>query len=96
VRCWRVRSIERSEPAANEVRVNVRAASLNFNDIDRWRGNLVSVPTPTFLAQRPQDAFGRHRYDPADFCWTDAGLATEFRNYTDRYGVKTGETAPAG
>jgi NADPH:quinone reductase len=41
-----VRTLERPEPGPNEVRVKVRAASLNFNDIDRCRGNLVSVPTP--------------------------------------------------
>ena len=41
-----VTSIERPEPGPNEVRVKVSAASLNFNDIDRCRGNLVSVPTP--------------------------------------------------
>ena len=41
-----VRSLERPEPGPNEVRVKVSAASLNFNDIDRCRGNLVSVPTP--------------------------------------------------
>jgi NADPH2:quinone reductase len=41
-----VRTIERPEPGPGEVRVEVRAASLNFNDIDRCRGKLVSVPTP--------------------------------------------------
>ena len=41
-----VRSIERPEPGPGEVRVKVGAASLNFNDIDRCRGKLVSVPTP--------------------------------------------------
>ncbi len=41
-----VRTIERPEPGPNQVRVKVHAASLNFNDIDRCRGNLVSVPTP--------------------------------------------------
>jgi NADPH2:quinone reductase len=41
-----VRTIERPEPGAGEVRVKVAAASLNFNDIDRCRGKLVSVPTP--------------------------------------------------
>ena len=41
-----VREIDRPEPEAGEVRVEVAAASLNFNDIDRCRGNLVSVPTP--------------------------------------------------
>jgi len=34
------------EPRPGEVRVRVGAASLNFNDIDRCRGKLVSVPTP--------------------------------------------------
>ena len=34
------------EPWDGEVRVKVGAASLNFNDIDRCRGKLVSVPTP--------------------------------------------------
>jgi NADPH2:quinone reductase len=41
-----VRSIERPEPGPGEVRMVVGAASLNFNDIDRCRGKLVSVPTP--------------------------------------------------
>src|SRR6202161_317397 len=41
-----VRTIARPEPGPGEVRVKVGAASLNFNDIDRCRGNLVSVPTP--------------------------------------------------
>jgi NADPH2:quinone reductase len=41
-----VRSIERPEPGPGEVRVKVGAASLNFNDIDRCKGKLVSVPTP--------------------------------------------------
>jgi NADPH2:quinone reductase len=41
-----VREVDRPEPGPGEVRVKVGAASLNFNDIDRCRGNLVSVPTP--------------------------------------------------
>jgi NADPH2:quinone reductase len=41
-----VRTIARPEPEPGEVRVKVGAASLNFNDIDRCRGKLVSVPTP--------------------------------------------------
>ena len=41
-----VRRIERPTPGPGEVRVKVGAASLNFNDIDRCRGKLVSVPTP--------------------------------------------------
>ena len=40
-----------------------------------------------FLEERPKDAFGRHRYDPADFGWTYAGLAEEFADYTARYRV---------
>ena len=42
----KVRTVERPEPGPNEVMVRVHAASLNFNDIDRCRGNLVSVLTP--------------------------------------------------
>lgn len=34
------------EPGPGEVRIKVSAATLNFNDIDRCRGKLVSVPTP--------------------------------------------------
>jgi NADPH2:quinone reductase len=41
-----VRTVERPDPGPGEVRVKVGAASLNFNDIDRCRGTLVSVPTP--------------------------------------------------
>ena len=41
-----VRTVDRPEPEAGEVRVQVSAASLNFNDIDRCLGKLVSVPTP--------------------------------------------------
>ena len=41
-----VREIDRPGPEAGEVRVKVSAASLNFNDIDRCLGKLVSVPTP--------------------------------------------------
>ena len=42
-----------------------------------------------YLEDRPQDAFGRHRYDPADFDWTYAGLADEFKDYTERYHIET-------
>jgi hypothetical protein len=42
-----------------------------------------------FLQHRPKDVFGRHRYDPADFGWTYAGLAEEFSEYTRRYHVGT-------
>jgi NADPH2:quinone reductase len=38
--------VDAPEPGPGEVRVAVGAASLNFNDIDRCRGKLVSVPTP--------------------------------------------------
>jgi NADPH2:quinone reductase len=41
-----VRDVEKPDPGPGEVRVEVGAASLNFNDIDRCRGTLVSVPTP--------------------------------------------------
>jgi NADPH2:quinone reductase len=41
-----VRTLERPEPGPGEVLIKVGAASLNFNDIDRCLGKLVSVPTP--------------------------------------------------
>ncbi len=41
----------------------------------------------TWLERRPQDAFGRHRYDPADFGWSYAGLAEEFADYSARFDV---------
>jgi NADPH2:quinone reductase len=41
-----VRTVGRPDPGPGQVRVKVGAASLNFNDIDRCRGRLVSVPTP--------------------------------------------------
>jgi hypothetical protein len=40
------------------------------------------------LKDRPADAFGRHRYDPADFGWTYADINAEFGDYTTRYGVR--------
>jgi hypothetical protein len=41
-----------------------------------------------FLDHRPQNAYGRHRYDPTDFGWTYPGLAAEFADYVDRYGIE--------
>lgn len=40
-----VRDVAVPEPEPGLVRIRVAAASLNFNDVDRCRGNLVSVPT---------------------------------------------------
>jgi hypothetical protein len=39
------------------------------------------------LADTPKDAFGRHRYDPADFGWTYQDIGAEFEDYTARYSV---------
>ena len=41
-----VRTVDRPVPGAGQVLVQVGAASLNYNDIDRCLGKLVSVPTP--------------------------------------------------
>jgi len=41
-----VRTVDRPAPGPGQVLVRVGAASLNFNDIDRCLGKLVSVPTP--------------------------------------------------
>jgi hypothetical protein len=40
------------------------------------------------LRDRPKDAFGRHRYDPADFGWTYAEISEEFSDYARRYDVQ--------
>jgi hypothetical protein len=41
----------------------------------------------SFLDHRPRDAFGKHRYDPADFGWSYPELAEEFKEYTVRYRI---------
>jgi hypothetical protein len=50
----------------------------------------------SFLEHRPKDAFGRHRYDPADFGWSYAGLSEEFAGYTRRYQVAPESTSSRG
>ena len=50
-------------------------------------GSLHARRMEAFLEDRPQDAFGRHRYDPADFGWTYPELGEEFKDYTQRYGI---------
>jgi hypothetical protein len=52
-------------------------------------GSLHTKRMRAFLADRPQDLFGRHRYDPADFGWTYPELAGEFEDYTKRYHIQT-------
>jgi Sulfotransferase family len=47
------------------------------------------------LADRPKDAFGRHRYDPADFGWSFAEINAEFADYTSRYDVQPETSDPA-
>jgi hypothetical protein len=48
------------------------------------------------LRDRPQDAFGRHRYDPADFGWSYAEINEEFADYTARYSVRPEPAAGSG
>jgi Sulfotransferase family len=48
------------------------------------------------LADTPRDAFGRHRYDPADFGWTYADISDEFADYTARYSVAREAPEAAG
>ncbi len=40
-----------------------------------------------WMRQRPQTAFGRHVYDPADFGWSYPELAEEFADYRIRYDI---------
>ena len=56
-------------------------------------GSLHARRMHAFLEHRPQDRFGRHRYDPADFGWTYAGLASEFADYIERFHVQIGDAA---
>lgn len=46
-----------------------------------------------WLRDRPQQAHGRHVYDPADFGWTPAQLAEEFADYRERFDVVPETTA---
>jgi len=41
-----------------------------------------------WLREKPQTAHGRHVYDPADFGWSYAELAGEWRDYVDRYRIE--------
>ena len=45
-----------------------------------------------WMRDRPQNAFGRHRYDPADFGFTPAGLRERFADYRERFGVADAES----
>jgi hypothetical protein len=40
-----------------------------------------------WMRDRPQEAFGRHAYDPADFGWSYDRLDAEFRRYRERFDV---------
>ena len=42
-----------------------------------------------YLAKRPQNKHGTHRYDPADFGMDPATIRADFATYLDRYGVET-------
>lgn len=41
-----------------------------------------------WLQHRPQNAFGRHAYDPRDFGWTEQDLQKRFQAYRERYAVR--------
>ncbi|HLN16697.1 MAG TPA: sulfotransferase [Acidimicrobiales bacterium] len=66
----------------------VRALYRNFGE---EVGTLHARRMQAFVADRPQDVFGRHRYDPADFGWTYPDLAAEFKEYTERYNVQAAD-----
>ncbi len=40
-----------------------------------------------WMRERHQSAFGRHRYDPADFGWSYAEIAEQFAAYRERYAI---------
>ncbi len=41
-----------------------------------------------WLREKPQTEFGRHVYDPKDFGWSYEGLASEWKDYTERFGIE--------
>jgi hypothetical protein len=41
----------------------------------------------TWMRDRPQDAHGRHRYDPADFGLSREGIDERYADYRKRFGV---------
>lgn len=41
-----------------------------------------------WLREKPQTEFGRHVYDPRDFGWTYEGLAHEWKDYIERFGIE--------
>ena len=64
-----------------------------YEGFDEEVGSLHARRMQAHLENRPQDAFGRHRYDPGDFGWSYAGLADEFGDYTERYHIETADRA---
>jgi len=40
-----------------------------------------------YLAHKPRDQFGKHRYAPEDYGLSKQGIREEFRFYTDHYGI---------
>ena len=64
-----------------------------YRQFDEEVGPLHASRMHAFLEHRPQDRYGRHRYDPDDFGWTYADLAAEFAEYIQRYHVETGRGA---
>ncbi len=40
-----------------------------------------------YLANKPRDHFGKHRYAAADYGLSEAGIRESFRFYTDHYGI---------
>jgi len=41
-----------------------------------------------WVREKPQNEFGRHSYDPADFGWSYPELAEIWQPYVDRYGIE--------
>lgn len=42
----------------------------------------------TWLRHRPQNVFGKHQYDPADFGWNAPDLTRRFQDYRERYAIR--------
>lgn len=63
----------------------VHALEKIYSNFGVSMGDLHRQRVSTWLQQRPQHSEGVHRYDPADFGWTNDSLKERFSAYRDRY-----------
>lgn len=57
-----------------------------YTSFDRELSSEAFDAIDTYLKNRPQDKYGRHKYDPSDFGFTREGVDKEFEAYLARFG----------